>query len=64
MDPELNRTSFTYDLASRRISQTNPRGHTSTTVYDADGRVIAALNPLGFRTTAGIRLGLRQAMLG
>jgi RHS repeat-associated protein len=51
MDPLGNRTSTTFDAASRTIASINPLGLRTSTNYDSVGRAIASIDPLGRRTT-------------
>jgi YD repeat-containing protein len=55
-----NRTSFTFDAASRQVRITNALGYISTTVFDNDDRVIAQINPLANRTSFAYDLASRQ----
>ena len=47
----MNRTSYAFDRASRRIRTQDANNNNTTTIYDAAGRVSATLNAKGLRTT-------------
>ena len=46
-------TTYGYDELERQISQTDGRGNTTRTVYDAQGRVSSTIDALGHATTCG-----------
>ena len=60
IDPLLNRTSTTYDAASRPIRTTNPLAFISTSVYDLDNRLVASVDPLLNRTSYAFDRASRQ----
>jgi RHS repeat-associated protein len=44
-------TSFTYNHANAKLTQTNPRGHASSFQYDALQRLVKTVDPAGNSTT-------------